>query len=119
MPYIDFLGQLPEFLADHERRAREPRRPPTPPSRADKKARIAARIADLDQVFAQQFGQPGGVSLGESPIVQALIQEGDGAVEPLIDDLARDTRLTRAVHFHRDFFRSRTILGRTRPPTRR
>ena len=102
-------------------RASGPRaeRPPTPPSGADKKARIAALIADLDQVFAQQFGQPGGVSLGESPIVGALIAEGDEAVEPLIDDLERDTRLTRAVHFHRDFFRSRTIMGRTRPPTRR
>jgi hypothetical protein len=111
-PYIDFLGQLPELLADHERRAREPKRPLAPPAAgADRKARIAALIADLDQVFAPQFGQPGGVSLGESPIVRALIEEGDEAVEPLIDDLERDTRLTRAVHFHRDFFRSRTIMG--------
>ena len=51
------------------------------------------------------------MSLGESTIVRALIGEGDEAVEPLIDDLERDTRLTRAVHFHRDFFRSRTIMG--------
>jgi hypothetical protein len=55
-PYIDFLGQLPELLADHERRAREPKRPRTPPAGADKNARIAALIADLDQAFAQQFG---------------------------------------------------------------
>jgi hypothetical protein len=109
--YIDFLGQLPELLADHERRAREPKRPPLPPPGGDKKTRIAALIADLDQVFAPQFGQPGGVSLGEATVVRALIEEGDEAVEPLIDDLERDTRLTRAVHFHRDFHRSRTIMG--------
>ena len=29
----------------------------------------------------------------------------------MIDDLETDTRLTRAVHFHRDFHRSRTIMG--------
>ena len=29
----------------------------------------------------------------------------------MIDDLERDTRLTRSVHFHRDFDRSRTIMG--------
>ncbi len=109
--YIDFLGQLPEFLADHERRAREPKRPPIPAAGTDKKARIAALIANLDEIYARQFGQPGGVSLGESPIIQALIQEGDDAVEPLIDDLERDTRLTRSVHFWRDFARWRTVMG--------
>ncbi|HEY2155367.1 MAG TPA: hypothetical protein VGH33_07040, partial [Isosphaeraceae bacterium] len=67
--------------------------------------------ADLDQAFARQFGQPGGVSLGESAVVRALIKEGDEAVGPLIDDLERDTRLTHAVHFHHDFHRSRTIMG--------
>ena len=82
-----------------------------PPPGADQKARITALIADLDQVAARQFGQPGGVSLGESPVVKALVEVGDDAVGPLLEDLEHDVRLTRSVHFHRDFFRSRTIMG--------
>ncbi len=110
-PYIDFLGQLPELLADHERRARQPKRPPVLPPGVDKKARVAALIADLDQVAARQFGQPGGVSLGASPVVQALVKLGDDAVGPLLEDLESDVRLTRSVHFWRDFHRSRIIMG--------
>ena len=110
-PYIQFLSQLPDLLADHERRAREPKRPPVPPPGADPKKRIAALIADLDQVAARQFGQPGGVSLGDSPVVEALVEARDAAVEPLLDDFETDIRLTRSVHFHRDFNRSRTIMG--------
>ena len=68
-------------------------------------------IADLDQVAARQFGQPGGVSLGDSPVVQALVEAGDEAVNPLLEDLETDVRLTRSVHFHRDFNRSRIIMG--------
>lgn len=109
-PYIPFLEQLPELLGDQERRAREPKRLPLMPG-ADKKARIADLIAGLDQVAVRQFGQPGGVSLGESPVVKALVEAGDEAVEPLLVDLEQDVRLTRSVHFHRDFFRSRTIMG--------
>ena len=48
--------------------------------------------------------------LGESPIVQHLIAEGDAAVEPLIRTFRFDDRLTRSVGFHRNFFRSRIIL---------
>ena len=49
--------------------------------------------------------------LGESPIIKDLIAEGDAAVEPLIRAFRTEDRLTRSVGFHRDFFRSRTILG--------
>ena len=59
---------------------------------------------------ARQWSQPGGVVLGESPIVQQLIAEGDAAVEPLIRTFRFDDRLTRSVGFHRNFFRSRIIL---------
>ena len=109
--YIDFLGQLPVLLADAERRAREPKRPPIPASGGpDPSARVAALIRDLDQIVVNQWGQPGGVSLGEAATVQALIAEGDAAVEPLIEALRHDQRLTRSVSFWRDFARSRTFL---------
>ena len=110
-PYIDFLGQLPEILADAERRAAEPARPPIPPPGGpDPTARVAALIRDLDQIVVTQMGQPGGVNLGEARTVQALIAEGDPAVEPLIAALRHDDRLTRSFSFWRDFHRSRTFL---------
>ena len=109
-PYIEFLDQLPEFRDDQERRARERANPPAPVQGEGPQARVAELIRDLDQVAARQWGQPGGVILGESPIVKDLIAEGDAAVEPLIQDFRFDDRLTRSVGFHRDFFRNRHIL---------
>lgn len=106
-PYIEFLRQLPEILADQERREKERAAPQAPPRG---EGRVAALIRDLDEVAARQWGQPGAVVLGESPIIRNLIAEGDAAVEPLIRALRSDDRLTRSVGFHRDFFRSRTIL---------
>ena len=109
--YISFLHQLPILLADAERRTREPQRPPIPPPGGpDPSARVAALIQDLDQIVVNQMSQPGGVSLGEAATVQALIAEGDAAVEPLIAALRHDDRLTRSVSFWRDFARSRTFL---------
>jgi hypothetical protein len=110
-PYIEFLAQLPELLADQERRAWERAKPPAASRGVGPEARAAALIRDLDQVAARQWGQPGGVVLGESPIIKDLIALGDAAVEPLIHDFRTEDRLTRSVGFHRDFFRSRTILG--------
>jgi hypothetical protein len=65
----------------------------------------------LDQVDARQDSQPGGVSLASDWRVRELIMVGDVAVEPLIDVLENDTRLTRSVHFWRDFSQSRTVLS--------
>lgn len=74
-------------------------------------ARIAALVDLLDEVAERQFGQPGGVDLGGSPIVRALVKEGAPAVEPLLVVLEKDDRLTRSVHFWRDFSRHRSLLG--------
>ena len=103
----------------HRRAARRratPREPPQPPLDLVKLAlrpqpeRIARLIAALDQVAARQMGQPGGVALGEDPIIQALIKEGEPAVEPLITAFETDNRRTRSVQFWRDFSRERDVL---------
>ena len=114
-PYLGFLDQLPQILNDLERRSREDNRVSVIESGlqniTNQTERIAALIRDLDLVQARQWGQPGSVNLPEDPIVSALIQEGDTAVEPLINCLETDKRLTRSVGFGRDFFRGRTVLS--------
>ena len=77
---------------------------PAPPER------VAALVRDLELVQARQWSQPGWVNPAEDPIVQALIREGDLAVEPLLDCLEKDKRLTRSVGFGRDFLRGRTVI---------
>lgn len=76
---------------------------------AGKKA--AYLIDALDEVDARQWGQPGGVDLASDRRVEALIELGDAAVPALLDALESDERLTRSVHFWRDFSHSRTVLG--------
>jgi len=114
-PYLDFLGQLPQIVADLERRSGEGDRVSVMQSGlqniTNQTRRIAALIRDLDLVAARQWGQPGWVDLPNDPIVSALIQEGDPAVEPLLDCLEKDQRLTRSVGFGRDFFPHRTVIS--------
>jgi hypothetical protein len=113
-PYLDFLGQLPQILADLERRAMEPASTniieTAITNYPDQTIRIAALIDDLDLVSARQSGQPGWVNLSDDKIVAALKDEGDPAVGPLLDCLEKDQRLTRSVGFGRDFFRNRTVI---------
>jgi len=109
-----FLGSLPKVMADQQRRAERTTKPLSLDQArkiSDKAQRIKALIALLDEVSARQMGQPGGVSLGSDSIVQALVTEGEAAVEPLIECLEHDERLTRSVHFWRDFHRSRSPLA--------
>ena len=121
-PYFGFLQNLPELKSDTARRVSEGSRPPLDLPALQKlpqKQRIAALVARLDEVAARQSGQPGGVGLDEDRVTQALIaaikthlcqicfanapcnchvgQEGDAAVEPLLDTMETDTRLTRSV----------------------
>lgn len=113
---LSFLAPLPALLADQERRAREAgdRHGPTPVgalASLPETERVAALVRELDQVSARQMGQPGGVVLLEDPIVRALVGVGEAAVEPLLATLEGDERLTRSVHFWRDFAPPRTVLG--------
>jgi len=98
-----FLDPSKTLLEDSDRRLAEGTKP-----KPDN--RIAALIQDLDKVSARQMGQPGGVLLAQDPVVADLIKEGPPAVEPLLDCMEKDTRLTRSVSFHRDFFPSRNLI---------
>ena len=76
----------------------------------DQNKKIAWLIDSLEEVDARQQGQPGGVPLETDRRVAALIEIGDPAVPALIDAVEKDGRLTRSVHFSRDFGRSYTVL---------
>lgn len=67
-------------------------------------------IDSLDEVDARQHSSPGGVPFETDRRVAALIEIGDPAVPSLIDAVEKDRRLTRSVHFWRDYDRGRTVL---------
>jgi len=112
--YLQFLKQLPQFLSDEERRVKNPRAEPfnltAVSAEKDRLKRIAMLIDGLDKVDERQNGQPGGVMLAWNRVIKALAAEGEAAVEPLIDCLEKDDRLTRSVSFGRDFFRGRNYV---------
>src|SRR5262245_48668903 len=97
--------QLLALLADCERRVANQKNPSLP------KNDIAAQIDDLENLDARQWGQPGGVSLARDPRVEVLVKRGAEAVEPLLDAMENDTRLTRSVSFGRDFHRGRHLIS--------
>jgi hypothetical protein len=115
MPYLDFGEPPARLLEDQTRRVKDGRVQRVLDAGMeelpDQSKRIAALIRDLEVASAEQWGQPGGVSISESPVVQSLIKEGRPAVEPLLECLANDRRLTRAVGFHRNFFPSRYFIS--------
>ena len=112
-PYFPYLDLLPRLRADEERRVQQgsPRPVLANLLALPKAARIAALIRALDQVAARQNGQPGSVNPDSDPIVLALVTQGEDAVQPLIDTVAGDTRLTRSVGFGRDFHWGRSAVS--------
>jgi hypothetical protein len=97
--------ELWALLADCERRVANQKNTSLPNND------IAALIDDLQNVDARQDGQPGFVSLARDPRVEVLVKHGAEAVEPLLDAMENDTRLTRSVSFGRDFHRSRHLIS--------
>jgi len=111
-----FLTSLPQLLADEERRVREKSDPRSQTLEEDLRVKnspvsVDTLIRHLDEVVAYQTGQPGGIDLSTSEIVKALIAHGDAAVEPLLNVIETDTRLTRSVSFVRDFGFDRHLIG--------
>jgi len=115
MPYVHFLGQIDDLLSDQERRLRERKASDSQSPPLDDKAlrtmSVRQLIAQLENVSARQMGQPGAVDIAFDPVVRALVAKGAESVEPLLDVLENDDRLTRSVGFSRDFARNRSLIG--------
>jgi hypothetical protein len=96
LPYLGFLGQLPDLIADETNRTQEaPYTPVTQqPHPPQGPGRISQLIRDLELVSARD-SDGGFISFEADPTVQALINSGDDAVEPLLNCLQNDPRLTR------------------------
>jgi hypothetical protein len=110
--------QAKQIVEDLKRRKKEgtfgkepPEKWPDGFDKWDAKKKVAHLIAALEDVDARQDGQPGGIDLESDRRVEELIRVGDAAVPALIDVLEKDERLTRSVHFWRDFARQRTVMG--------
>jgi hypothetical protein len=112
--YLGFLDPLPTLLADQERRAQN--KQPMPIAEivklTNQTIRISMLVEQVDEIAVRQWGQPGGLgSWNSDPVAVALLKEGPGAIEPLLQCLESDCsdQLTRSVSFGRDFHRNRTF----------
>jgi len=95
------LNQVPALVEEEQRRIKEnvTNRDEefAPKNIADKKQRIALLIRDLEDVEAYPMMMPGYVDFGMNPVVENLVKEGEDAVDPLLDCLEHDRRLTRSI----------------------
>ncbi len=111
---LDFLNTVPMLRADSERRLKQPPRAPLNAQtikHMPRTERIRELIDRLEDVDEQQFSQPGGVWIMGSPICKLLGEEDALAVDPLLDALDQDTRLTRSFSFGRSFFPPRHLIS--------
>lgn len=101
--YLRFIRPIKLLLIDQQRRAAS--------TKLEPQGKIMALIADLENVDARQLGQPGGVDLSSDPRILSLVKMKSRAIKPLLRCLESDTRLTRSVGFHRDFFPGRNLIS--------
>lgn len=109
---FDFLKIAPTLYADSIRRVKEARKPVDLKalSRYPVDRQVKVLIDELENVSARQMSQPGSVMLNTDPIVKALVEIGGPSVDPLVECIEKDTRLTRSVGFARDFFPARNLI---------
>lgn len=117
-PYLEALQPVDALLKDEVRRVAAGPVPrvldPDTPRIDDPARRVVALVRDLETLDATQWGQPGGVDLSHHPLIDALVKEGEPAIEPLLQCLENDERLTRSVGFQRDFGTHRYLIGVSR-----
>ncbi|MGD2174974.1 MAG: hypothetical protein PVJ27_06185, partial [Candidatus Brocadiaceae bacterium] len=94
---MQFLWQLNDLVRDQERRAHEAEGEPIEEMAGDAEERVHALIDRLDEVYVRRRDLRKPMPWAESPIVNALVAEGAPAVEPLLECLEHDDRLTRSV----------------------
>ncbi|MEO5804810.1 MAG: hypothetical protein ABIR24_14900 [Verrucomicrobiota bacterium] len=103
--WFEFLEPVKELLIDQERRAKEPPREPEFANITDSAKRIAALISRLDELAEIQWR-----AFWRESTWKALVAEGENAVEPLLDCLENDSRLTRSISSYKNFSTHRNIL---------
>jgi hypothetical protein len=98
---LAFLDQVPALIADSQRRLVEkiPARPEIldPSSIPEKSRRIALLLRDLEEVDARPLTSKSYNEYSADPVVKALVAQGEEAIDPLLDALEKDPRLTKTV----------------------
>lgn len=109
--YLNCLKPLPLLIQDQERRAKHPRPTPVPRDAATLRQQTIAQLIDyLDEAFAVATSIPGGVDMSQDAVVEELIRRGKASVEPLLNTLENDTRLTRSVESSRPWHYDRQFI---------
>jgi hypothetical protein len=96
--FLPIVGHIAAIVADEERRANRDGIVCTGPGRHPSQAkRIAALIARLDEVTGSLYAADRRIYPEYDAILEALVREGDPAVEPLLRCLETDDRM-RGLH---------------------